>query len=201
MNARLSLPKIPLILSIALINCVNICIAEEAIKTYHAVYQVEIRGKIIGTSELSVQSRPGKNTYRFTSKTVARGMLRLLQPNPILEHTDFIYEKNRIRPTEFWSQNTNGEEKNDLHVVLPSKEVPWTGKKNLTSRFTLTFLLRNRCRSSLDMFQVRVARRSGAIFVFKRCQRPAGGRGDYHRHRFQNANFAQITVRSRSCGY
>ena len=118
MNARLSLSKIPLILSIALINCVNICIAEEAIKTYHAMYQVEIRGKIIGTSELSVQSRPGENTYRFTSKTVARGMLRLLQLNPILEHTDFIYEKNRIRPTEFWTQNTNGEEKNDLHVVF-----------------------------------------------------------------------------------
>ena len=38
---------------------------------------------------------------------------------------------------------------------------------------------------------MRVARRSGAFFVFKRCQRPAGGRGDYHRHRFQNANFAQ----------
>ena len=74
-------------------------------------------------------------------------------------------------------------------------------KKNFTSRFALTFLLRNRCRSSLDMFQVRVARRSGAFFVFKRCQRPVGGRGDYHRHRFQNTNFAQITVRSRSCGY
>ena len=81
-----------------------------------------------------------------------------------------------------------------------SKMIPWTGQKNLTSRFALTFLLRNRCRSSLDMFQVRVARRSGAFFVFKRCQRPAGDRGDYHRHRFQNANFAQITVRSRSCG-
>ena len=44
------------------------------------------------------------------------------------------------------------------------------------------------------MFQVRVARRSGVIFVFKRCQRRAGGRGDYHRHRFQTANFAQIKV-------
>ena len=118
MNARLSLPKIPLILSIALINCVNICIAEEAIKTYHAVYQVELRGKIIGTSEFSVQPGPGENTYRFTSKMVVHGMLRLLQPNPILEHTDFIYEKNRIRPTEFWSQNTNGEGKNDLHIIF-----------------------------------------------------------------------------------
>ena len=73
-----------------------------------------------------------------------------------------------------------------------SGTVDW--KKNFTSRFSLTFLLRNRCRSSLDMFQVRVARRSSAIFVFKRCQRPAGGRGDYHRHRFQSANFAQSTV-------
>ena len=118
MNVRLSLPKIPLILSITLINCVNICIAEEAIKTYHAVYQVELRGKIIGTSELSVQPGPDENTYRFTSKMVVHGMLRLLQPNPILEHTDFIYEKNRIRPTEFWSQNTNGEEKNDLHIIF-----------------------------------------------------------------------------------
>ena len=69
-------------------------------------------------------------------------------------------------------------------------------QKNVTSRFALTFLLRNRCRSALDMFQVRVTRRYGAFFVFKRCQRPAGGRGDYHRHRF---NFAQMTVRSRSC--
>ena len=69
--------------------------------------------------------------------------------------------------------------------------IPWTAKKTFTSGFALTFLLRNRCSSSLDMLQVRVARRSGAFFVFKRCQRPAGGRGDYHRHRFQNANFAQ----------
>ena len=118
MSTRLSLHNILLILSIALTNCVNVCTAEETIKTYHAVYQVELRGKIIGTSEFSVQSRPGENTYRFTSKTAARGMLRLLQPSPILEHTDFIYEKNRIRPTEFWSQNTNGEEKNNLHIVF-----------------------------------------------------------------------------------
>jgi len=118
MSTRLSLHNILLILSIALTNCVNVCTAEETIKTYHAVYQVELRGKIIGTSEFSVQSRPGENTYRFTSKTAARGMLRLLQPSPVLEHTDFIYEKNRIRPTEFWSQNTNGEEKNNLHIVF-----------------------------------------------------------------------------------
>ena len=118
MSTRLNLHNILLILSIALTNCVNVCTAEETIKTYHAVYQVELRGKIIGTSEFSVQSRPGENTYRFTSKMVIHGMLKLLQPNPILEHTDFIYEKNRIWPTEFRSQNTNDAGKNDLHIVF-----------------------------------------------------------------------------------
>ena len=68
MNARLSLSKIPLILSIALINCVNICIAEEAIKTYHAVYQVEIGGNDRYTSTCRKHFKEGVSSRSALQK-------------------------------------------------------------------------------------------------------------------------------------
>ncbi|MGE4658447.1 MAG: DUF3108 domain-containing protein [Gammaproteobacteria bacterium] len=116
MNTSLSSPRLCAILCATLISSINVCVAEEAIKTYNAVYQVQFRGKIIGTSKLSVQPKLSQNTYRFSSSMTVKGILRLLKPKPIEEYTDFIYEQGRIRPIEFWSRDSNRGKKDDLRV-------------------------------------------------------------------------------------
>jgi len=85
--------------------CVGAAIAhgsEPAVPVYDAVYQVEYKGKNLGSSEFKVTRDETQNSYEFTSTTTAKGILaKFAAPNPTIETSRFTVVAGRIRPVEY----------------------------------------------------------------------------------------------------
>jgi Protein of unknown function (DUF3108) len=92
--------------------------ADPAIPTYTATYEVEYKGKIVGTSEFKVVYDDAQSAYEFTSHTVLKGLLKLASPNPVIERSRFRVEDGRIRPLEFWYEDGSRKGEDNLHVVF-----------------------------------------------------------------------------------
>lgn len=75
--------------------------AEPEIARYIALYEVELRGRVAGTSQFSVSRDDERGIYTFSSRARARGLLRLARPREAVEHSDFTVENGQIRPLEF----------------------------------------------------------------------------------------------------
>jgi Protein of unknown function (DUF3108) len=73
----------------------------EPVATYRAVYEVEYKGKPLGTSEFSVSHDAARDVYVFESRTIAKGMLKLVSPNPVIEHSEFRVVNGALEPLEF----------------------------------------------------------------------------------------------------
>jgi hypothetical protein len=77
-----------------------------AIPVYDAVYQVEYKGRNLGSSEFKVTHDAAQDSYEFTSTTSAKGLLaKLAAPNPTIEHSRFSVVDGRIRPVEYSYQD------------------------------------------------------------------------------------------------
>ncbi len=74
--------------------------AEPAIVEYTAAYDVDYKGRNLGTAQFSVEPSEA-GTYVFESRTRARGLLRLARPNPLLERSRFEIVDGRIRPRSY----------------------------------------------------------------------------------------------------
>jgi hypothetical protein len=94
----------------------NAAAADASIPTYSAVYQVEYKGKDLGTSEFKVVYDTASDTYEFSSRTVAKGLLKLASPNPVVERSRFRVVDGRIRPVEFWFEDGSRKGEDNLHV-------------------------------------------------------------------------------------
>lgn len=92
--------------------------ADPSIATYRATYQVEYKGKPLGTSEFSVTYDPARDVYRFESRTIAKGMLKLISPNPVIERSEFRVDGGLIQPLEFWYEDGSRKGKDNLHAVF-----------------------------------------------------------------------------------
>lgn len=92
--------------------------ADPAIATYRAVYQVEYKGKSLGTSEFSVTYDAGRDVYRFESRTIPKGLLKLVAPNPVVERSEFRLDSGAIQPLEFWYEDGSRKGEDNLHVVF-----------------------------------------------------------------------------------
>lgn len=76
--------------------------AEPTVPVYNAVYQVEYKGKNLGSSQFTVTHDSARNSYEFTSTTTAKGLLaKLAAPNPTIERSRFNVIGGRIRPVEY----------------------------------------------------------------------------------------------------
>jgi hypothetical protein len=90
--------------------------AEPAVPVYNAVYQVEYKGRNLGSSEFRVTHDAAQNSYEFVSTTTARGILaKLAAPNPTVERSRFTVIGGRIRPVEYWYQD-GSRKGDDRHV-------------------------------------------------------------------------------------
>lgn len=69
------------------------------IAEYTAAYDVDYKGRNLGTAELSVRREDG--TFVFESRAEAGGLLKLLRPNPLLERSRFRLVDGEIRPLTF----------------------------------------------------------------------------------------------------
>jgi hypothetical protein len=88
----------------------------DPIPTYSAAYQVEYKGKDLGTSEFKVTYDAASDTYEFSSRTMAKGLLKLASPNPVVERSHFRVVDGRIRPIEFWYEDGSRKGEDNLHV-------------------------------------------------------------------------------------
>lgn len=76
--------------------------AADDIALYTARYDVEYKGRDRGDSIFAVTHDTERGVYSFRTSTEVTGMvLRLVSPNPILEHSEFEVEGERLRPLEF----------------------------------------------------------------------------------------------------
>ena len=91
--------------------------AERAVPVYDAVYQVEYKGKNMGSSQFKVTHDAVQNSYEFTSTTVAKGMLaKLAAPKPTVERSHFMVIDGRIRPVEYWYEDGSRKGDDDRHI-------------------------------------------------------------------------------------
>jgi hypothetical protein len=92
--------------------------ADPSIVTYRAVYQVEYKGKALGTSQFTVSYDADRDLYRFESRTIAKGLLKLVSPNPVVERSEFRAVGGVIQPLEFWYEDGSRKGEDNLHVVF-----------------------------------------------------------------------------------
>jgi hypothetical protein len=95
----------------------NNAAADTAVPVYTATYRVEYKGKEAGSSEFSVREvEPG--VYEFTSRTMAKGLLKLARPNPAIDRSRFRIEQGAIRPLEFWYEDGSRSGEDNAHIVF-----------------------------------------------------------------------------------
>jgi hypothetical protein len=72
--------------------------ADPAIATYTATYQTQYKGRDAGLAEFSVSYDAAQDVYTFRSYLKVKGLLRLVAPNPAIEHSTFVVRDGRVRP-------------------------------------------------------------------------------------------------------
>jgi hypothetical protein len=83
--------------------------AQPLLPTYKAVYEVRYKGRDVGSAEFSVSYDGARDVYTFRSHARIKGMLRLLVPNPTVEHSEFVVRDGQIRPLQFrYEDGTRG---------------------------------------------------------------------------------------------
>ena len=79
--------------------------ADAGVATYTATYRVFYKGKEAGTAEFTVRYLADRDVYEFNSRVMAKGMLKLVRPNPAIERSQFRVDQNGIRPEQFWYED------------------------------------------------------------------------------------------------
>ena len=89
---------------------------DSAIHLYSAVYQVQYRGKNVGTMKFSVDYDAADDAYTFTSNSAVRGLLRILSPRPVVERSEFTSDAGEITPLEFWYEDGSRQGNENFHI-------------------------------------------------------------------------------------
>ncbi len=92
--------------------------AEMGIPTYTAIYNVEYKGKNLGTSEFSVTYDAKQDLYEFMSRTSVKGLLKLVSPNPAIERSQFKVTGGKITPIEFWYEDGSRKGDSNAHLTF-----------------------------------------------------------------------------------
>jgi hypothetical protein len=92
--------------------------ADGAVATYTATYNVEYKGKEAGTAEFGVLHLADRDLYEFTSRVMAKGLLKLARPKPVVERSLFRVDGDMVRPLEFWYEDGSRSGEDNLHVVF-----------------------------------------------------------------------------------
>jgi hypothetical protein len=92
--------------------------AEPTVATYTATYLVEYKGKEAGTAEFSVAYLADRDLYEYTSRIMAKGLLKLARPKPAIDRSEFRVDANGVRPLEFWFEDGSRSGEDNLHVTF-----------------------------------------------------------------------------------
>jgi hypothetical protein len=92
--------------------------ADATVATYTATYSVNYKGKEAGTAEFSVRYLADKDLYEFSSRVMAKGMLKLARPNPAIERSQFRVDAAGIKPVEFWYEDGSRSGEDNFHIAF-----------------------------------------------------------------------------------
>lgn len=92
--------------------------SETGIPTYTATYNVEYKGKDLGTSEYTVTYDAKRDTYEFMSSTRVKGLLRLVSPKPAIERSQFKLVNGKIVPLEYWHEDGSRKGEDNSHFTF-----------------------------------------------------------------------------------
>ena len=92
--------------------------AEPGIPTYAATYNVEYKGKNLGTSEYTVTYDAKRDIYEFMSRTVVKGLLKLVSPNPAVERSQFKVADGKVVPLEYWHEDGSRKGEDNSHFTF-----------------------------------------------------------------------------------
>jgi hypothetical protein len=90
--------------------------AETDIATYTATYRVAYKGREAGTAEFSVRYLADRDIYEFSSRVMAKGMLKLARPNPAVERSEFRVAAGAIQPLQFWYEDGSRSGEDNFHI-------------------------------------------------------------------------------------
>ncbi len=92
---------------------------DPAIHAYTAVYQIQYKGRTVGTSEFSVRYDSNSGVYQFSSSSALRGLLKFfVAPQAIVERSEFVSEGGKITPLEFWYEDGSRRGKDNFHILF-----------------------------------------------------------------------------------
>lgn len=91
---------------------------DPTVVAYTATYRVDYKGKEAGASVFRVRYVPDDDVYEFTSSTTAKGLLKLVRPDPIIDRSRFRVEGGTIRPLEFWHEDGSRSGEDNVHIVF-----------------------------------------------------------------------------------
>lgn len=94
------------------------CAADGTVATYAATYRVTYKGKEAGSAEFSVRYLADRDLYEFSSRVLAKGLLKLARPHPAVERSQFRVDANGLRPLEFWYEDGSRSGEDNLHMVF-----------------------------------------------------------------------------------
>jgi hypothetical protein len=91
---------------------------DATVATYAATYRVIYKGKEAGTAEFSVRYLADQDLYEFSSRVMAKGMLKLARPNPAVERSHFRVGAAGLQPVEFWYEDGSRSGEDNFHIVF-----------------------------------------------------------------------------------
>lgn len=91
---------------------------DPTVATYTATYRAEYKGREAGTAEFSVRYLPDREVYEFSSRVLAKGLLKLARPHPAVERSHFRVSSGGIQPLEFWYEDGSRSGEDNFHIVF-----------------------------------------------------------------------------------
>ena len=91
---------------------------DPTVATYTATYRAVYKGKEAGTAEFGVRYLADRDLYEFSSRVMAKGLLKLARPNPAVERSQFRVTPDGIQPLEFWYEDGSRSGEDNFHVAF-----------------------------------------------------------------------------------
>lgn len=96
-----SVPFVALLAALSVAELGHAQPAADGLAPYRATYGLYNGEKRVGDSVFSLQYDAATERYVFETRSEFRGLLRLLSPRPVVEHSEFTVSDGRIRPLSF----------------------------------------------------------------------------------------------------
>jgi hypothetical protein len=108
-------------------------LAAPKLPVYEATYRVEYKGRNSGSSVFAVSYDAQHDRYTFRSETQVKGLLKLVSPNPVVEHSEFELSDGALRPLSFRYEDGSrkGEDNYTAEFDWASGEVAIQGENGL----------------------------------------------------------------------